>query len=340
MNAKMKAVLIGAFGHFGNPLKEIAEGDTARLAACAPAYPGEDMKRVAKIAESAGADLYEDYRAMLAREMPDIAIVSTRMDRIAPTAIDAASAGCHLICEKPLAIDCDSLEALYRTVKKNNVQLIGMLSMRSHAAFHAAREVYRSGKLGELAVANARKSYGWGTRPDWFGERAAYGGTIPWIGIHALDMIHFITGLRFKRVAAMHANLGHPDRPQCEDACALSLELANGALASISVDYFRPETAPSHGDDWARIVGSKGVLEANATRRACETIIRGEEPATLPLGGEVKIYASFLSALAEHKTCGDIQAPGDAFMLTYACLKAREAADTGRVLEIEDRDWD
>ena len=33
----------------------------------------------------------------------------------------------------------------------------------------------RAGQIGQVVLANARKSYKWGTRPQWFGERGRYG---------------------------------------------------------------------------------------------------------------------------------------------------------------------
>ena len=36
----------------------------------------------------------------------------------------------------------------------------------------------------------------------------------------------------------------------------------DGLAATLSFDFLRPETAPTHGDDWARIVGTTGVIEA------------------------------------------------------------------------------
>ena len=50
-----------------------------------------------------------------------------------------------------------------------------------------------------------------------------------------------------------------------ETATASVLQLDNGGLATLRVDYFRPETAPTHGDDRLRLAGTKGIVEYQAS---------------------------------------------------------------------------
>ena len=101
------------------------------------------------------------------------------------------------------------LEKLYRTIVKRGVQCIAMLSNPYHGVIRGARQLATDGRFGKIVIVNARKSYKWGSRPDWFGNREWYGNTIGWIGIHALDMIQAVTGKRFTSVAAMLSNASH-----------------------------------------------------------------------------------------------------------------------------------
>jgi predicted dehydrogenase len=193
--------------------------------------------------------------------------------------------------------------------------------MRSRPVFRTARQVYASGAIGQAVLANGRKSYKWGTRPQWFGERSKYGGTIGWVGIHALDFINYITGLEFTSVAAMAANFAHSDRPDCEDNCALVLETSNGGHATISVDYFRPQSAPTHGDDWVRIVGTKGTIEASDALQKCTVVVEDKEPYEVPIGQPNKMFREFLLSLLG-KAEYDVK-QSEPFMLTHVCLCAQ-----------------
>ncbi len=337
----LKVVSIGGFGHSVFVFDEMLGMAEAELVAFAPALADEPPTTVTnhKI-HNDRMRRFDDWRTMLADVKPDVAVISTRLDRTGRIAIAAAEAGCHLICEKPLALTHASLRDLHEAVKTNGVQLFAMHSMRSEGAFITAHDIYRRGDIGDVVLANGRKSYKWGTRPDWFAHRDTYGGTIGWVGIHALDFIHFITGVGFRTVMAMQSNLAHPTHKDCEDNCALLLEMSNGAHATVSVDLFRPSSAPTHGDDWVRIVGAKGVLEANASQGTCRVMIEGGGPVDVPVAERRKMFRNFLLSLEGKAEYEPELTARDAFMLTHACLCARDAADAGTKVKIEEGLWD
>ena len=337
----MKVASIGGFGHSVFVFDDMIGMEEAGLIAFAPALEDEPPVTVTnhKIYNN---DIYRfnDWQRMLAEVKPDVAVISTRLDKIAPIAISAAEAGCHIISEKPLALTHESLKELHKAVKDSGVELFAMHSMRSEGAFITAHRLYRNGDIGEVVLANGRKSYKWGTRPDWFANRNIYGGTIGWIGIHALDFIHYITGIGFQSVSAMQGNFAHPSHKDCEDNCAMILQMNNGAHATVSVDLFRPSSAPTHGDDWIRIVGTKGVIEANAGRGICSLIVEGKEPIDVPVAERGKMFRNFLLSLIGRAEYEPELTTRDGFMLTHVCLCARDAADNGTIVKIEEGLWD
>ena len=334
----MKIVSIGGYGHSVCAFDEIIQMHEAKLVAYAPAFDGEDLSIITshKIYND-NILYYDNYKEMLDNEKPDVVIISTRLDKIAEVSIDAANKGCHLICEKPLALSQNDLTNLYEAVKKNNVKLMAMLSMRAEQPFIAAREIYQSGKIGEAVLINSRKSYKWAVRPEWFGDKSKYGSTIGWVGIHALDFINFITGLEFVSVAAMKSNFSHPERKDCDDNVGMVLELSNGGHATASVDFFRPKTAETHGDDWIRIVGTKGVLEASTANNNCVVITDEEKETIIPENLENKIFKNFLNSLIR-KTNPDFS-EYIPFMLTNACLSAVDSAVYKKDIKIDNSKW-
>jgi predicted dehydrogenase len=332
-------VAIGGWGHWKEVLDELLGARGVAIVAVAPAHSGEDISNLLQHPlVASGARQYENHHRMLADLRPEVAVVSTRLDHLTRVARDAVRAGCHLICEKPLALEEGSLHRLWKTVQQQGRHVLAMHTMRNQPAFLAARRVVRTGRLGKLVLINVRKSYKWLVRPQWFGVRAIYGGTIPWIGIHALDVIHFLTGERPRTITAHHANLTRPDFPECEDHAVIIGQLAGGGGAfSASLDYCRPESAPTHGDDWVRIVGSRGVLEANASAGWCRLITAEKPPCDLPLPKPATMFRDFLRALAKGERHEFTTA--DAFMLTHASLVARKAADRSRWFTIPRQPW-
>ena len=330
----MKIVNIGGYGHSVLVFDEIFQMNEVKLVALAPAFEGEDLSIVTSHKIFNDKILYYDnYEEMIDKEKPDVVIVSTRLDKIAKIAIYAANKGCNLICEKPLALNYKDLNTLYKTIEKNNVKLMAMLSMRAEQPFIAAREIYQSGKIGEAVLINSRKSYKWAVRPEWFGDKSKYGSTIGWVGIHALDLINFITELEFISVAAMKSNFSHPERKDCEDNCVMILELSNGGHATVSLDFFRPKAAETHGDDWIRIVGTKGVIEAGIVNNNCVVITDKEKKNIIPDNLENKIFKNFLFCLIK-KNKPDV-AEHIPFMLTNACLLACDSADYEKTVKID-----
>ena len=329
---QLRVVSIGGYGHSPMVFDEMLSMPEVRFVAFAPALQGENLDIVTAHPICGEAKLFEDYRKMLSDVECEVAVVATRLDRIPHVAIHAANSGCHLICEKPLATTHEGLEALHSAVSANDVRIIAMLTARSHPAFAAAQALYARGDIGQAVVINVRKSYKWGVRPSWFGDRQQYGGTIGWVGIHALDFINSITQAEFKSVAAMQSTFAHKDFPGCQDNCVLILELDTGARATVSIDYLRPDAAASHGDDWIRIVGTAGSIEVSGKDNTCSVLAKGAEPVMVGLVEPPKTFASFLQSLtgrAEQQTQF-----ANAFMLTHACLCARDAAETNSVVEI------
>lgn len=316
---RKRGVLLGDWGHFFEVVNEI-DGSGGALS----------------LAGKCGDDIAEA-EALLRDACPDFAIVSARPDRIAPLVALAARHGCHVVSEKPLALDLGSLAELRALVEAEGVRVCAMLPNRSRPPLTAAVTAIRSGKIGKPLLLSARKTYKWGQREPWFGDRAAYGGTIPWIGIHALDFIDAATGgSQVATVSAFHANLAHPGFPGCEDVCVLSMRLASGALASATLDYLRPDSPVPHGDDYLRVIGDRGEVEVWIDRDRAVLLESDSATRDLPLHAPEPFYAPWLLELPPQ---GVRAAPDDrttrAFRLTAEALAAREAADTGRTISTD-----
>jgi len=327
-----RLALVGGFGHATSVFHELsAPPETGVFSAMAPAFADEPMEDFAALPGADGARRFDSLEQMLAGACPDVLVVSTRPDHIQPAILAGLRAGCHVIAEKPLALDFAGLDALAAGVRDSGRALMAMLSMRAAPAFEEARKWVADGRIGAPVLINTRKSYKWGTRPPWFNDRTRYGGTLPWIGIHNFDMAHFVTGLHARRVMALHGNRAHPHMPGCEDAAAATAELDGGVAMTVSVDLCRPGGAPSWGDDWIRVVGTAGVLEANGSRGTV-TILTGDGAVHESNHGldPLPLYAPFLGRL-EARDPADAET---ALTLTAAALAARDAADAGGWVDV------
>lgn len=332
----LRVAQIGMQGHFGDIVNGIPEVANCRLVAVARSFPEEKIEDLRKFpACSADTRVYDDYHKMLDEVKPDLVSVFAPYAHNGRVNIDAVRRGCHVISEKPLAATMDELDRLRAERDKAKVRVTALLPMRLAPPFAAAHKAVKDGLIGEPVLISAQKSYRWGAdRPWYFKLRKDYGGSIPWVAIHAIDFIRFVSGLDYASVTARQAVKVHKDYPECEDCGALLFDMANGGQTTLTFDFLRPGKAVSHGDDRLRVVGSKGIVEVRATDKPfCELVTNDDPPRQLPMPDSHRnVFVDFVAELrgqGHHFLTSE-----DPFRATEVALKARDAADAHRTVAL------
>ena len=316
--------LIGLDGHQGQILEGIVGRPDIRLAAVTGA-PERTERIKGHPSVSGDTVLYEDYRRMLDEaELQVVGICNVDGDR-APILSACADAGMHIVSEKPLVTTLEDLATVRAAIERSGVTLTMLLTMRFEAAYWTAKKLVERGAIGEPILASAQKSYRLGERPGWMKSRSSFGGTIPFVGIHALDLIRWVTGREFTKGTAYHGNVGNPQIDEMEDNASILAKLDNGGSASAHLDYLRPMAAPSHGDDALRVAGTEGVLEV---RYGKTTLLDAEGgPREVPLSDPGQFFVDFIESLEGERQ--HLISAEDAYRMTEICLKLRDSADTG-----------
>lgn len=145
---------------------------------------------------------------------------------------------------------------------------------RKYAVYYAERlhndAAWRAGELIEqgavgrvLQVLNlAPHRLAKATRPDWFFDKACYGGILTDLGSHQVEQFLTYAGCRDATINyARVANLGHPDKPGLEDFGEVSMTGDNGASFYSRVDWYTPEGLRTWGDGRTFILGTEGSME-------------------------------------------------------------------------------
>jgi predicted dehydrogenase len=329
----LRVGLIGTIGHIRYVLDGIPALEGVDLVAAAKAIPEDDLKSASNHpAFSDQTTCYEDWREMLDKEDLDIVSVCRPYPMNAEASIAALERNIHVISEKPVATDLESLARLEEAVQKSEARLTAMFGMRFGPAFQAVRKAVGQGMIGQPALATGQKSYKFGTRPEFFRERETYGGSILWVAVHAIDYVRWAAGVEYTQVAALHGNLIKTEYPGCEDHGGILFKLSNGGTGMVNLDYLRPSTAPTHGDDRLRIIGSEGVVEVTECGDRAVLIQEGEGPVDLPLEKAENFMLDFVKELRGEGT--HLIAPYEATYVTRICLLARESADRNEILPI------
>ena len=302
----------------------------------APVAPEEDMAPVLRAAEAAGAVLktYPGYLALLENEKPDVAVVNPPFHLTTTVVRECLDRGIHVLAEKPLATTHVDLKAIRALCERPGCpRLMGMFTMRYAPEFLAGQRFTATGAIGKPVLITVQKSYpiqGWdgGARPGFYRKRSTYGGTIPWIGIHAIDLFRWFSGSRFTEVLAAHTRLGNRDHGEMESAAVLQFQFASGALASAQLDFLRELGPGPWGDDRLRLAGEEGVLEIRG----------GQAVAYLPAEGRRELTLepapAFFPAFLDWVEKGEpmLLSTEDCLAAAEAALLARDAADQGKAL--------
>jgi predicted dehydrogenase len=328
---KIRVGIIGLEGHYSEITK------TAKLlpgiqmsAICDPA--AATLEKAIRSPVFASATPWTDYRSMLDREKLDVVAVCGE-NGTRPAIVKAcAERGLPIVAEKPLALTLSDLADVRRAIDRNRVPLTMLLTMRFEAQYPAMRNIVRSGEIGEAVSMDAQKSYQLGNRPEWMKSRKSYGGTIPYIGIHMIDLMRWISGREMVEAAAFHSTVGAPELREMENNSALIFKLDNRGTASLRMDYLRPATAPTHGDDRIRIVGTKGIVEYQEEKGL--TLITDSHPSIriTELPSVKPLFIDFLESIYL-KTPHAITT-ADIFRISEIVLKARTAADSGHLVRL------
>jgi predicted dehydrogenase len=320
----MRLGFIGGWGHHN--LAQLLRSAPQMISATAFAGDGVDLDRPRSRAQKMpGARWFEDARQMLDEFQPDVvnvgAVYGVNGDWIAACLERAIP----VVSDKPIAASWAQLDRLRGLSDgRPGRVIVTEFSSRSSAAMRAARDAVAQGLIGQVVLATAQKSYRFGERPAWYGDRSLYGGTTLWVASHALDFIRFATGLGFTCVYGQSVNLSKPQFPAMEECTVSMLELENGAAAVVHTDYNRPAKAPTHGDDRLRIAGSQGVIEVRDGR--CELISDEREPTDITDRAQ-PLDAAMEMLHAAQGRASDAYGTASSLEMAAVLLAARDAAD-------------
>ncbi len=253
----LRHAIIGVGAGILNAHKKGFALDTTEVVAGADVNPELGQQR----ADELGIPFYTDHRQMLSETNPDIAVIITPHPFHAQLAIDSFAAGCHVLVEKPIAIQVAEADDMIEAAQKADRLLAVNFQQRFRPEILTMHKILQEGHLGQrqyfdLTLAWPRsaayyKSGGW--RATWSGEG---GGVLMNQSPHDLDLICHLMGLPH-RVFAWAKTTIH--QIEVEDTVQAMLEWDDGATGS-----FHTSTAEIGLSFNLEIHGTKGNLKLDA----------------------------------------------------------------------------
>lgn len=237
--------------------KAIAQMDGAELVA----IYSRRMEQAQEFSEKHSCAAYADYDTFLAHEDLDIVTICTPSGAHLEPVVQAAQAGKHIICEKPIEVTTERVDQMISACDQNNVMLAGIFPRRFNRATWLLKNAIDQGRFGKINMADAYIKW-WRTQAyydsgAWRGTwELDGGGALMNQSIHTIDLLLHVMG-DVKSVRAETRLVAHSGI-EVEDTAVAMLEFKSGALGVIqgSTACWSEQGHPAE----VHITGSKGSV--------------------------------------------------------------------------------
>jgi predicted dehydrogenase len=305
-----------------------------------------DASHLALKAEGLGVNkTYTEYRDALADPDVDAVSICAPHNLHCPMALEAAEAGKHILCEKPMALTVDNASRMITAAEKHGVKLYVAENLPYEPMSRFLREIAQSGQyVGELTFVSLARGF-WGQSYGYPGRRAwlalpELGGTGTWMlhGIHTVAQLRYIFG-EVEMVYVREHRASSYVRNDLEGTMSGLLTMQSGI--HVSVVQTSETRLPGNLGGYV-LYGDRGSLRAS--RDGCEVFDNAagndQEPLLLKYPeGALSSYAQEIEAFADY-VAGDSEGPttGYSERRSLAIVQAGyESARTGKPVRLEER---
>ncbi len=199
--------------------------------------------------------VYQDYKKILEDSEIQAVLICSSTDTHSPISIEAAQAGKHIFCEKPIDHNLNKIKMVLEAVEKAEIKYQVGFNRRFDHNFKAVRNAVKEEKIGDVHIVKI-------TSRDPQEPPIEYvkvsGGIFLDMTIHDFDMARYLTGSEVTEVFAVGNCLVNPEIAEAGDVdtAIVTLKFENGAMAVID----NSRRAEYGYDQRAEVFGSKGSV--------------------------------------------------------------------------------
>ena len=270
----LRIVFVGAGRAGANHGSHLVHQSTAAIAGVVDA--DADAARALAERFPAPVECFASLDEALARVEFDAVVISTPTFTHRDFAVQAANAGKHVFCEKPMALDEAECDEMAAAAESAGVTLQIGFMRRFQPEFVEAHRRIEAGEIGAPMVIKSL-TRGPGLPPPWAWDLEVSNGMLAEVNSHDFDTLRWLSGSEIERVYAETANLKGRERgvdvAQFYDNAVVTLRLASGAIATID------GTCPAdYGyDARVEIVGTRGLLQIGEVRGQSLLMVQSRE---------------------------------------------------------------
>ena len=270
--------------------------------------PNAEVAAVADVVPAAAQELAErlhiakataNYQEILADKSIDAIAICSATDTHSQIITEAAAAGKHIFCEKPVDLDLKRIDAALAAVAKAGVKLQIGFNRRFDANYARVRQAISTGEIGELHMVHIISR---DPAPPPISYVKVSGGIFMDMSIHDFDMARFLTGseaLEVYTVASVKVDPAIGEAGDVDTAFVV-MKFANGA--TVTIDNSRK--AVYGYDQRVEAFGSGGAISTeniypNAATISTGQNIRRDLPLNFFMERYIQSYASEMQAFVD-----------------------------------------
>jgi predicted dehydrogenase len=289
VSRRLKVAVIGC-GKIGTSGHLPAFAAAARAGLCEIAAVCDvDRQRAAAAARPYGVPAFDSVDALLDQVNPDVVSIATLPSNHRDLTLRALAAGCHVLCEKPIASDAAEAQEMVTAAERAGKLLSLCLQYRWWDEARYVRQRIAAGDLGHVHAVRT-----WGGAPHAFPRHmsrhnaaiAGRGVLAHWT-IHNLDLALWLLGNPEPLTASAFCyqklgRLSHPPPgspadgatvahaaayqevdPAVEDFAAALVRLAGGTVVTVEANWLQ---APSRRPEGWELLGDRGAAAISPVR--------------------------------------------------------------------------
>lgn len=229
--------------------------------------------------------VYADYKVLLEEKIVDAVIIAVPHPLHSEIALYALEHDVHVLLEKPADISVSKVEKMNAVAAKSDKVFAIMFNQRTNQLFARAREIVKSGQLGELKrtvwiVTNWYRTQSYYKSGDWRATwRGEGGGVLLNQAPHNLDLWQWICGMPQSVVG--YCDIAKYHDIEVEDDATILTRYENGATGTFitSTGEFPGTNRLEISGDLGKLVLEAGVLKwwklKQSEREVCATSEKG-----------------------------------------------------------------
>ena len=222
---------------------------------------------------------YTNHQEMLEKEQLDAITVVTPDPYHRPIVLDAAEAGVHILCEKPLDVTVEGCEEMIAACDKAGVLLQVDFHKRYDEYHIAMKQKIDAGDVGDIQYGYAHMEDRIEVPRDWFPGWAKASSPAWFLGIHFYDLARWMLGSNARRVwASGRKGLLKGLGVDTFDSVTAMVEFENGATVCFDTSWILPDGFAAIVNQGIRLVGTKGLIECDSQDRGTWTCCVDDQP--------------------------------------------------------------